>query len=277
MIYVVTAVHNRCSITTNFILRLKEQTYREFQLILVDDGCTDDTVERVIQEIPNAIILKGNGKLFWGGAMQMAYKWLCIYGKENDVVWFANDDTRFEKDYLEKAERLVQKNKDCIITGCGYSIATGEQIDGVIHWNYKIGGITSGLKPDDIGNCASTRSLFFTVKQMKRMGGFHPVLLPHYGSDYEWTMRGPKKGIPICSFSELKYQYDELTTGDNELETLTLKKLFSKRSIRNPFYRFVFVFLSTPIRYLPCHLAYQLVRYIKKLKVFFQIAIRRSK
>lgn len=275
MIYVVTAVHNRCSITKRFVLRLKEQTNQRFRLILVDDGCIDNTVEEVLKELPTTTILKGNGNLYWGGALQLAYKWLVRNGKDNNMVWIANDDTEFPSNYLEKAEKLIRENPQYMITGCGYSIHTREQIDGVIHWDLKKGGIISKLQANDLGNCASTRSLFFTIKQMKKVGGFHPILLPHYGSDYEWTLRAYRKGILICSFSELSYQYDEFTTGDNDLQTLTLKQLFSRRSIRNPIYRLCFVLLSTPMRYLPSHIAHQLGRYVKKANIFFEIVRRK--
>lgn len=48
MMYVVTAVHNRYNITKRFIEQLLEQTYKEFVLVLIDDGSTDNTAEMEI-------------------------------------------------------------------------------------------------------------------------------------------------------------------------------------------------------------------------------------
>lgn len=274
MLYIVTAVHNRYNITQNFIMRLKTQTYQNFRLLLVDDGCTDGTALMVIKEMPRAIILTGDGNLFWGGALHMAYNWLKVNAQDTDYVMFANDDTLFENDYLEKALKRLSEYPDALIAGCGMSINTGKQLDGAVHWDYKKGGIEKDLKATDSGNCASTRSLFFTVKSMKKIGGFHPMILPHYYSDYEWTMRAYKKGIKILSFSDIVYIFDEGTTGDNDLQTLTKKKLFSKRSCRNPFYRTMFIILSTPITLLPEHMAHQIKRYIGRMGIFKKI-IRR--
>ena len=101
-----------------------------------------------------------------------------------------------------------------------------------------------------------------TMKTYKHIGGFHPILLPHYASDYEYTIRAFKKGHDILSFSELTYIFDEYTTGDNDLSKLTLKKMFTKRSRFNPIYRMVFLLMITPIRYIPSNI----ISYMKKIK-----------
>lgn len=275
MFYVVTAVHNCYAITEAFVDRLLEQTMQDMTLVLVDDGSTDGTADMVKEKMPNTVILTGDGNLWWGGALHMAYKWLCDHAADDDIVMFANDDTQFQNDYLAIAEQFVRQYPDSLITGCGYDVHTGELIDGAAHWDFKKGAGVGGFKPTDVANCASTRSLFFTGKVLKKTGGFHPVLLPHYASDYEWTIRAARKGFPIRSFEQLRYTYDFETTGDYDLTKMTLKKVFSKRSMVNPIYRMIFVLMSTPIRYLPSHLWHQLRRYVKKSAAILAIIKRR--
>ncbi len=274
MLYITTAVHDRYTITEAFVNRLAEQTLQDFTLVLVDDGSTDGTAEMVKSKMPNAVVLTGDGNLWWGGALHMAYKWLRDRIQDNDVVMFANDDTQFKSDYLETAVALVAQHPDSLITGCGINVHTGKQVDGAVHWDFQKGAIVGRLQPTDSSNCASTRSLFFAGKVLKKTGGFHPVLLPHYASDYEWTMRAVRKGFPVRSFEELQYTFDPGTTGDNDLAKLTLKKLFSKRSIANPVYRMTFLFMSTPLRFLPSHFGYQMRRYFGKIGVFKKIVKR---
>lgn len=276
MIYVVTAVHNRYKITEAFVDALLSQTYQDMKLVLVDDGCTDGTADMVKNKMPNAVILQGNGNLWWGGALHMAYQWLKDNTCDDDIVMFANDDTQFESNYIETAVGLVLKNPTALITGVGCHLETGKQIDGAVHWNFKVGKAEGEVKATDEGNCASTRSLFFTAKTMKDVGGFHPHRLPHYASDYEWTIRAARKGHKILSFEELQYTFDPGTTGDNNLEKLTLKKLFSKRSNANPIYKMNFIFMSTPLKCLPSHLCYQIGRYFKKLGVLKKIIKRKQ-
>ena len=264
-IYIITAVHNRFEITKKFIMTLNKQTYNNIHLILVDDGSTDGTAEMVKKEFINSTIIQGDGNLWWGGALHKAYKYICKNIEDNEsFVMLANDDSSFENDYVEKAINLLNENKNTLITGCGYSIHTNEQIDGCVYHSFK-DGTGSLLSPDSTSNCASTRSLFFRVGDFKKIGGFHPILLPHYASDFEFTIRAYKKGYSIKSFSELKYYFDEYTTGDNDLKTLSIKQLFSKKSNRNPIYRLSFILLSTPIKYLPGHMLAQLKRYTARI------------
>lgn len=264
MLYVVTAVHNRYKITENFISNLKKQTYKDWKLILVDDGSTDGTAQMVKKELPNAIVITGNGNLFWGGALHEVYKRIKndVQIKDDDYILISNDDTMICDDFLEKGVNLLSKNPNTLITGCGFGKNAGKQVDGVIAMDMKNLEGTLCEKTAE-GNCSSTRELFFTAGIWRQIGGFHPIVLPHYLSDYEFTMRASKKGFPIKSFEELSYEFDEQTTGDNGFANLTLKKLFSKRCSSNPIYKFNFIFLVTPLKHLPSAIVNQIKRYLK--------------
>ena len=74
MIHVITAVHNRYSITEKFADRLLAQTYKDIHLILVDDGSTDSTADMVRGKMPDATVITGDGNMWWGGALHAAYR-----------------------------------------------------------------------------------------------------------------------------------------------------------------------------------------------------------
>lgn len=268
MLYIVTAIHNRYKITEKFIDNLKKQTYKDWNLILVDDGSTDGTGEMVKEKLPKAVILHGNGNLFWGGALHKVYK--CIKKnsdiKDEDFVLISNDDTIWKDDFLETGVSLLKENPECLITGCGFGKKAGEQVDGAIYMDFKE-NYGELHKATAEGNCASTRELFLTAGIWRRTGGFHPLLLPHYLSDYEFTTRAAKKGFKIKSFEKLSYEFDEGTTGDNGFEGMTVKKLFSKRCSSNPIYKFNYIFLVTPKKYLLSTMSNQIKRYIKHIKI----------
>lgn len=289
MIHVITAVHDRYQITNKFVQQLKRQTYvGGIHLILVDDGSTDGTAEMVQEEVNglhnaeqlSCTIIHGNGNLWWGGALHEAYKWVKnnLFEALDDYVMISNDDVIWEDDYLQTAVRILEEydqvegHTPYLLSGKGYSINTGELMDKVYYHDYtdRIGD-ASKVSEAGIGDCASTRSLFMHVKDMLTIGGFHPILLPHYLSDYEWTMRAAKKGYQIRSDDRLCYQFDEGTTGDNVYEKLTLKKLFSKRSAANPIYKITGIFLMTPKRYIPRELRKQFGRYFQKLNILNRI------
>ena len=271
MIYVVTAVHDRYRITEKFVENLLRQTCSDIHLLLIDDGSTDGTDRMVKAKMPQSTVLYGDGNLWWGGALHKAYKWLMKNASDEDAVMISNDDTAFSTDYVSIGVGLLRENR--LVVGSGYGMYSGVIRDGLFQHSF-VDGTGQLLPLGSEGNCASTRSLFLTVGQWRKIGGLHPVLLPHYFSDFEFTIRAWRKGYTLQSFEGLTYQFDEGATGHNSYETLSLKKLFSKRSGLNPFYRLSFIVLTTPVKYLPSHIAHQMMRYFKKLPVFRDIIKR---
>lgn len=259
MLYIITAVHNRLPITQKFIKLLKQQTYKDYKFLLVDDGSTDGTADMVKRELPEAIVLYGNGNLWWGGALHKAYKYLCKNSTDCTHVMYINDDTEIENDFIEKAIKYVDASPDSLTTACGYDINTGKLVDGPVIFDVKTGELER-LNAGETGNCGTTRALFMTYETYLHIGGFHPHILPHYASDYEYTIRAARKGHKIVSYTDLKYEFDPGTTGYNDFSKLTLKQLFSKRSRFNPIYRMNFVFLVTPIWYVPRNIMHGIKR-----------------
>lgn len=261
MLYCVTAVHNRYAITEKYVKLLLGQTYRDFTLVLVDDGCTDGTADMVRRLMPTAVILQGDGNLYWGGALHMAYRWICDHAGAEDLVFIANDDGWFPEDYIQRGVEYLMKYPECLITGCGYDTGTGSVRDGALRWNFAHADYAQEFVFNEPCSCASTRSLFLRAEVMKKVGGFHPILLPHYGSDSEWTIRAARKGFAVRSFEDLSYRFTEAKAPGDDVLGTSVRKLFSKRSMRNPVYRINLILLATPIRYLPSALWSQLKRY----------------
>ncbi len=268
MLYVVTAVHNRKDITKAFIENLLRQTYKDWRLLIVDDGSTDGTSEMIRNLLPDAIIIYGNGHLWWGGSLHKAYKWLMKNAKDDDAVYMCNDDISIPDEYFKLGLKRLEQN-NCLVSGTGYDPYTKKMTSGIIAYDCKTGKEVM-RDVNSIGNSGTTHSLFFTVKVFRKVGGFHPVLLPHYGSDPEFIIRAANKGIPIKSFDDLIYDFDISKAGgikkyNNKSKRITLEMIFSKRSTYNPFYWFSFMCLTTPLRYIPGRLAKRIIKTIKKL------------
>src|SRR3546814_818792 len=86
MLYIILPVHNRAETTSLFLDALQRQTFQDFLLVLVDDGCTDETVSVAREKIPSdrLIVLQGDGQLWWAGALDLAY--YSLIGKLADKI-----------------------------------------------------------------------------------------------------------------------------------------------------------------------------------------------
>jgi predicted SAM-dependent methyltransferase len=86
------------------------------------------------------------------------------------------------------------------------------------------------------------------------IGGFYPKILPHYASDYEFTIRARRKGMQLVSDSLCWLKVDQTTTGFRELSAGSLRNIigniFSNKSVQNPFMWTVFIILSCPCQFM---------------------------
>ncbi|MDH4229809.1 MAG: glycosyltransferase [Nitrospirota bacterium] len=255
--WIVLPVHNRVAVTCRFADCLARQTFRDFTLLLVDDGCTDDTVAEVKKRVPNTVVIRGDGSLWWGGAMDMAYRHLKRHADDADLVLIVNDDVVVEDEYLEKADRVMRGVTNTLTISACYSQATGGLIDAGRHADWATFTFPLATESSRI-NCLSTRGLFLRVGDWKRIGGFHPFLLPHYGSDYEFTVRAGRRGLRLTCDRELRVFLDESTTGVRLVSTGLAAYLFdtfvSKRHVGNAFYKTSMILLMCDRRYMPRHL-----------------------
>jgi GT2 family glycosyltransferase len=160
-----------------------------------------------------------------------------------------NDDTEFADDFLERGASLCEDRERVLLLAQCYSKQSGRLIDAGVHVDWRRFTFAQAATPDKI-NCLSTRGLFLRAGDLMAIGGFYPLLLPHYGSDYEFTIRARRRGMKLMTHPSLSLVLDEETTGyqsftaDSRRESF--RRLFSCRSIHNPFVWSSFVMLACP-------------------------------
>ncbi|GLI36598.1 hypothetical protein GHYDROH2_00990 [Geobacter hydrogenophilus] len=166
-----------------------------------------------------------------------------------DVVLIINDDTEFEPDFLEKALSMLQSSEKVLLLACAYGKKSGLLIDAGVRVDWKHFVFEQAEKPDLI-NCLSTRGLFLRVADFLTIGGFHPRILPHYASDYEFTMRAYRLGFKLQTDQSLCLRVDEEETGYHDFRGLSfraqMRDYFSKKSSVNPIMWTIFILLACP-------------------------------
>ena len=93
-IAIIMTCHNRVNKTLECLGALHKQDINpsiHIETFLVDDGSTDDTQEKVLNNYPEVKILVGDGTLFWNRGMHLAFSE--ALKKSFDYYLWINDDT----------------------------------------------------------------------------------------------------------------------------------------------------------------------------------------
>lgn len=276
IIHILLPVHNRREITRRFIECLKVQTYQHFHLVLIDDGSTDGTAEMVRENITNLTVITGKGNWWWAGSLQQGYQWLKKRDiLESDLVLIINDDVEFEADFLENAQSFIRCHEQTLLQAQCYSRQNGLLLDTGVHvdW-FKLTHEITHI-PEHV-NCLSTNGLFMTFSNFIKIGGFYPLLLPHYLSDFEFTIRAHRKGMILCTESTVQLLLDEKTTAPRKIDSGSLleklRQLFSKGSVFNPVYWVFYIVLACPWSWKLYCLGIVLIRALRDIaSIFFPI------
>lgn len=252
-IYILLPVHNRKEITRGFVACLKRQTFQDFHLVLIDDGSTDGTADMVRSEIANLTVLTGDGNLWWAGSLQLGVDWLKQQDiGDRDIVLLSNDDIAFDADFLQKAIGILDRQNGGLLLPKYVDETTGQVMETGVEADLRSMSFTVASVPEKI-NCLPTRGLFMRISDLLNIGDFYPRLLPHYLSDYEFTIRASRKGLQLRTSSDLLIKRDDAASGYRSFEGLSflkfLKLYFSKKSVGNPVYQTVFVLLTNSFPY----------------------------
>ena len=246
-VHILLPVHNRKATTAAFIDCLRAQTHQDYRLVLVDDGSTDGTSKMVQERLPGSVILRGDGELWWAGALQLGYCWLKSDQPDaQDLVLLINDDTRIAPDFLATAISLLDGKSGVMLHAQCREESSGQLLDDGVRVNWRrlrFSPVHDSTQVD----CLSTRGLFIRVDDFLDSGGFRPASLPHYLSDYEFTFRLRRRGVKPMLDPRLKLWTDWRVSATPSVGWSAARRvLFSRRNPSDPRAWMVFVLLSCP-------------------------------
>jgi glycosyltransferase involved in cell wall biosynthesis len=270
--YVLAPVHNRRAITEKFIRLLLAQTYANWHLVLIDDGSSDDTQGMARSLVPpnQLTVLRGAGKWWWAGSLHQGYLWLLREKADpGDIVLTMNDDTEFDADFIAKGVCALRPHS-LLMARCYHQTGMLDEVGVFWDW-WRLG--SRGVTDPAAVNCFATRGLFLSVGDFLELGGFHPVLLPHYLSDYEFTMRAHRRGFSLTSSPDVFLRFDDSPelTGIRVIEDGVspfeeMRRNLSMRSTSNPIHWSGLVLLGSPKIYIPTNLIRVWWRFVSPIR-----------
>ena len=260
-VFIVLPVHDRREVTRKFVECLKRQTYAPYHLILVDDGSTDGTSDMVVARINPVTVIHGRGDWWWAGSLQQGLNAVSgMHPDAKDVLLITNDDVLFDDKFIETAVSTLRNRPGCLLLARSRDPATGEIAETGVEADFRALSFEIATRPENI-NCLATRGLFLRWSDALTIGAFRPKLLPHYLSDFEWTIRGRRRGLKCITVPEVSIVSQATgVSGRVAPENVSgivgfLKIVFSKKNHLNPIHWTFFICMTSDVRYIPRNIA----------------------
>ncbi|MET7030073.1 glycosyltransferase family 2 protein [Sediminicola luteus] len=262
MIFIVIPVFNRWHFTKACIDNLQKQSYTDFKIIVVDDGSTDGTSEKLASAYPEVKVLNGNGSLWWTGGINLGI----TYALENraDCILSLNNDTLPTVDYIEQLVNASNMKPGALIGSTGIDVNTKE----INYCGERIKWLTDSAESlkDSLGkenmkglhevSYFPGRGLLIPKSVFSKIGLFDREYFPHYMADYDFTFRARKAGFKVYCCIEAKLGTYPEASGANQLMAQKSFKnykehLFGMKGAANLKYYYTYVIRHCPIYLLP--------------------------
>jgi len=248
MIYIILPTHKKVSTTKLFLQSIYENLQKKYKIILIDDDVEHES-SRAFTSYKNVTIIKGDGNLWWGGAINTGIDYLFtkLDPKPHDICVFANNDVQITSTTYSKIASAFKEKESAlyhprVFDNQGQEKSAGSKI---IMWFPYISKHPRNFTTRYVRiDMATARFLCFTIQTLKKIGKINKNL-PHYGGDNDFSLRARSLGIPTFLIREAVCTLDDRETGLSSSNIMSFsdlwKSLISTRSSNNLKYRYRFV------------------------------------
>lgn len=244
-IAIVIPIYNRLEITKSGLLNIhlallnvKENSYFNFDIIIVDDGSDDGSSEWIKENYPAIKILRGDGNLWWTGSVDLGSR-VVVNELGYDYVLLWNDDTICNQDYFEElinilnqsfynnkilvSKVLWQDEREVIFNfGCYFDSRNGKKI---LNGSNEVDSdkYNNIIKVDWSGGMGT----LIPKDVLKSIDFFDPKNFPQYHGDSDMFLRAKKNGFETFAIPTLKIYNNKDTSG--------IKKIKNFKDLKNYF------------------------------------------
>lgn len=250
-VHVIVPVFNRKEETRTCLLSILDQSVAgRMTVTVVDDGSTDGTEQMLETEFPSVEIIKGDGNLWWTGAVAKALDTLRSRFEPGDFFLLVNNDSILQPETVAILVRESVHNGRCGVAPlaleheCGDPLTTGfalRQHHVLLDFERQYAAI---IKPNTLFEAESLygRCSLFPVEVLDYVDNYDAEAFPQYYGDVDFCLRARKQAFRffVTGATCIQVQHGADNTGSHfafrqGAQTLAEVKanLFSIRSLDN--------------------------------------------
>ena len=224
--YIIIPVYNRRNITLKCLNRISQFNLLDIcQVVVVDDGSTDSTSEAIKEQYPEIHIIKGDGNLWWAGAIAKGMEYAINQGAEY-LIWL-NDDCQIFEDAIPKLLDACIENPRMIIGGKSLKSENdpSPSYGGIIRKGLRIKPIYGGECDGLAGN------LVCLPKEVVETIGYPDYeKFPQYFCDVIYTNQAKRKGFKLLIAEEVNTFCEDDNKTKNWFEkSYDIKEIMAQR------------------------------------------------
>jgi GT2 family glycosyltransferase len=171
-----------------------ERAGAEWEIIVVDDASSDDTVPLLRERFPDVVVLENQVNMGFGGTANRGF-----LAARHEVVLALNNDVTVGPDLLTKSLPAFRDESVFAVTPCVLDPATGRQqaickLRPGICWFHDT-GLPAPPPGEEIPLFfASGGSSLYRRRMLLEMGGFSSIYAPFYVEDVDLSYQAWKRG-----------------------------------------------------------------------------------
>jgi GT2 family glycosyltransferase len=214
--------------------------YENYQILIIDDGSTDNSIWKIQSLYPDIQILQGDGDLLWTKSVNIGIDQAV---KNNaDYIITLNNDLIADKNFINALIECAKNNPDAIIGSKVYYVYPeichgGGKKNLLFPPNFNIKPFGNFDNPEyqqtrEVDIVAGV-GMLIPVKIIESLGMLNEKDYPHYYSDTEYMLRAKKAGYKVIFCPESKIFDNPQTTWkfpDKYYPNIINDLLFNKRS-----------------------------------------------
>ncbi len=234
MIFICIPVFNRIAYTRKCLQSIREQTYKDYTVIICDDGSTDGTSAILQSEFPEVIVLQGNGNLWWTGGINECVKYaLAKANIQSDYIFTLNNDTELAGNTLQVLTEQSRLRPNSILACGNYFINDRTKLEStafvrrgkipfsdhhkpLFKWGEDIGNLTENVYEV---SSVSGKGVLIPVDIFHKIGLYNFNKLPHYHADTEFSCRAFNAGYKIFLVLNAVIYTDPDTSGIGQVNS----------------------------------------------------------
>ncbi len=206
---VVVPVHGRLPLTVRFLKSFRQVTYRNAELIVVDDRSPDETAAHLRRHYPEATVLKGDGNLWWAGGTNKGVR--DLLGRRFRYVLTINNDAVLHPAFLSHLVETAEAHPGSIVgSRINFLDDPGKvwSIGGYTNWevHFILNLFDNEVREEDV---LARRSNPWPVEFLtgcgtlvpadcfRKIGLYDERMCPQYHADSEFTLRAGNMGYRV--------------------------------------------------------------------------------